>query len=91
MLGRNGRAALVLISLSALGAAWLVARSGFSLVAAGNALATVREPVAAQLASSPVGAAAAAALIALGLATLWSAGVRGWFAPLRHGPRTVPP
>ena len=26
--GRNGRAALILISLSALGAAWLVARSG---------------------------------------------------------------
>ena len=28
-----------------------------------------------------------ALLFAIALATLWTAGVRGWFAPLRHGPR----
>ena len=35
--------------------------------------------------SSPLGAASAAGLLALIFATLWKAGVRGWFAPLRHG------
>jgi len=25
-------------------------------------------------------------LVAVALVTLWSAGARGWFAPLRHGP-----
>jgi hypothetical protein len=28
-------------------------------------------------------------LVAIALATLWAAGVRGWFAPLRHGPRAA--
>ncbi len=72
---------------------WLFAWKG-GLVAraapvARAVLAGLRDPVSAQAASSPLGAASAAVLIALALATLWTAGVRGWFAPLRHGPRTA--
>jgi hypothetical protein len=54
-------------------------------------LSALRDPVSAQVAAFPACAAAAAALIAITLATLWREGARGWFAPLRHGPRTVPP
>ncbi len=43
----------------------------------------------AQVAASPLAAACAFVLAALALATLWSVGVRGWFAPLRHGPGVV--
>ena len=50
-----------------------------------RALDAVRGPLQAQVGASPLGAAAAALLFALGLVTLWKAGVRGWFAPLRHG------
>jgi hypothetical protein len=57
--------------------------------AARHALAGVRDPFAAQAAASPLGLASAAVLVAVGLATLWSAGVRGWFAPLRHGPQAA--
>jgi zinc transporter ZupT len=57
--------------------------------AARAALSIVRAPIAAQAAASPLGAAAAGVLIAIALATLWTAGVRGWFSPLRHGPRAA--
>jgi hypothetical protein len=57
--------------------------------AAAHALAAVRDSTAAQAAASPLGAASTAVLIAIALATLWTAGVRGWFAPLRHGPRAA--
>jgi len=56
---------------------------------AAHALEGVRESVQTQLTSSPLSAAAAVILLAMALATLWSEGVRGWFAPLRHGPRTT--
>ena len=72
---------------------WLFAWKGGLLARAAPVaravLAGLRDPVSAQAASSPLGAASAAVLIALALATLWTAGVRGWFAPLRHGPRTA--
>jgi hypothetical protein len=57
--------------------------------AADQAMAGVRDALGVQAASSPFGAAAGLILIALAIATLWSQGVRGWFAPLRHGPRAV--
>jgi hypothetical protein len=58
-------------------------------VAAQHALETVRNALGSQALSSPLGAAAAVVVVALALATLWSEGVRGWFAPLRHGPRVI--
>ncbi|HUJ27340.1 MAG TPA: hypothetical protein VLW85_15050 [Myxococcales bacterium] len=45
------------------------------------------QPLAAQATASPLGAASAAVLVALALATFYVAGARGWFAPLRHGPQ----
>jgi hypothetical protein len=67
-------------------------RSGFldrAAVAAQAALGAARDPIGAQAARSPLGAASAVVLVAIALGTLWTAGVRGWFAPLRHGPRTA--
>jgi zinc transporter ZupT len=46
----------------------------------------LRAPLANQIAASPLGAVAAAALILLALHSLWMQGVRGWFIPLRHKP-----
>ena len=43
----------------------------------------------AQAVASPFAAASAAVLVLAALATLWTAGARGWFAPLRHGPRAA--
>jgi hypothetical protein len=54
-----------------------------------QALRGVGESLSVQVASSPLATAAAVVLVALALATLWSEGVRGWFAPLRHGPSPV--
>lgn len=45
------------------------------------------QPLGALAGSSPLGAGSAAVLLALALFTLYSAGARGWFAPLRHGLR----
>lgn len=91
---RPGIAAAVLVveCVVALGAGKLLSRSGAlagAQVAASSALHDVRNAFGAQAAASPFGAAAAFILVALALATLWSEGVRGWFAPLRHGPRAV--
>jgi len=77
-----------------LGAAALAAAAALSFLgalssapaAARQVLARVRETFPAQVWSSPVGAASAVVLLALALATLWSAGARGWFTPLRHDP-----
>jgi len=96
ILGRRGRgaaaAAMVLECVGAIVAGWLLSLSG-ALTAmpavSDQALRGVREPLAVQVASSPVAAAAAVVLVALAIATLWSEGVRGWFAPLRHGPHPV--
>jgi hypothetical protein len=57
--------------------------------AADQALHLVRGELGDQVAASPIAAAAALILLALAIATLWSVGVRGWFAPLRHGPRAA--
>ena len=54
-----------------------------------QALQSLHAPLASQISASPVAAASAFVLVALALATLWNAGARGWFAPLRHGPRTA--
>src|SRR5438309_762977 len=96
ILGGRGRgaaaAAVVLECVGAIVAGRLLSLSG-ALTAmpavANQALRGVREPLAVQLASSPLAAAAAVVLVALAIATLWSEGVRGWFAPLRHGPHPV--
>jgi hypothetical protein len=86
----NGVAALFLLALVVLGAAWVISISG-ALVhakpAADGAFAVLRDPLPAQSAAAPLGAASAVLLIGIGLTTLWTAGVRGWFAPLRHGPK----
>jgi hypothetical protein len=54
-----------------------------------HVLDNVHGSIAEQAAASPLAAAAAVVLLGIALATLWSAGIRGWFAPLRHGPRAV--
>lgn len=89
---RRAGAALAVIAVAALAAGGLISASGIAaraVPAASHALGSLRDPVAAQAAGSPLGAASAAVLIAIALATLWTAGVRGWFAPLRHGPKTA--
>ena len=50
-----------------------------------RAFALARHPFGAQFAGSPLSAASAVILFAIAIATVWEAGVRGWFAPLRHG------
>ncbi len=70
--------AAAVVALSALG---LPAR----LVQPNRSLATWSEPIAAQLASAPLASLAGAAMLLLVLSTVWAAGARGWFAPLRHG------
>jgi hypothetical protein len=52
-------------------------------VAAG-AFAGTNVPAAQQVASAPLAVACLAALALLALWMMWSTGVRGWFAPLRH-------
>jgi len=96
ILGNRGRAlaalALGIEMAVALGAARVVSQTGLLASAplvAKHVLGGVRDSFRAQLASAPVGAAAALVLVVLALATLWSEGVRGWFSPLRHGPRTI--
>ena len=86
------RAILAVEVVVAVGAARLLSGSGAlagSQAAARQALHDVRNAFAAQVAAAPFGVVAATILVAVALATLWSEGVRGWFAPLRHGPRTV--
>ena len=90
---RVAAAALVATrAAAALVAGWLLSISG-ALAAApaavDHAMRGVRDPLGVQAASSPFGAAAGLILVGLAIATLWSQGVRGWFAPLRHGPRAV--
>jgi hypothetical protein len=88
----NGVAALALLALFTLGAAWLVSNSGAlagARPAADGAFAALRDSLPAQSAAAPLGAASAVLLIGIGLTTLWTAGVRGWFAPLRHGPKAA--
>jgi hypothetical protein len=80
------RAGALVFACVALAVGWLLSRSG---VIAGAALAPARSPVAEQLAASPFAAISAAILLALALVTLWNAGVRGWFAPLRHDRRSL--
>jgi hypothetical protein len=80
------RAGAFVFACVAVAAGWLLSRSGFL---AGRALAPERSSVAEQLAASPFAAISAAILLALALATLWNAGVRGWFAPLRHDRRSL--
>jgi len=92
ILGGRGRAAAATIALECVGAivAGLLLSLSGALSAmpavANQALRGVPGPLAVQVASSPLAAAAAVVLVALAIATLWSEGVRGWFAPLRHGP-----
>jgi hypothetical protein len=88
----RGAATLAIECAVAAAAARLLSVSGLlggAAAVAEQALEAERTPVAEQIASTPLGAGAALVLVALALATLWSAGVRGWFAPLRHGPRAV--
>src|SRR6266481_1407015 len=47
-------------------------------------LRPARASLSAQVLASPLGALSALVLVAVALVTLWSAGARGWFAPLRH-------
>jgi hypothetical protein len=91
---RPATAAAVLLAESAvaLGAGTLLSGSGAlarSQISALQALHGVSDALGPQVLSAPFGAAAAVVLVGLALATLWSEGVRGWFAPLRHGPRAV--
>ncbi len=57
-------------------------RAGFHATSWPLAGATL--PVVLQLQARPAEAVAALLLVALLAATVWGAGVRGWFAPLRH-------
>lgn len=87
---RRGLALLLAAASFAL-AAVLSAVGAFASTPAGvrQVLAAVHQPLAAQAAASPLGLASAVVLLAVALANLWSEGVRGWFAPLRHGPQTA--
>jgi len=91
--GRARAAAEVAIACAAaLALGKLVSATGALRAAQGTAAQAFQhlaDPLPAQVAASPVAAGAAALLIAAALGTLWSEGVRGWFAPLRHGPRTI--
>jgi len=80
------RAAAFVFASVAVAAGWLLSRSG---LLTGHALAPERSSVAVQLAASPFAAISAAILLALALVTLWNAGARGWFAPLRHDRRSL--
>jgi hypothetical protein len=91
-LGRATAAAMALGCAVAVAAGRLLSVSGGLAAVSGvanQAMRGVQEPLAAQVASSPLATATAVVLVALAIATLWSEGVRGWFAPLRHGPRTA--
>ncbi len=88
----GGVAASAILAAAALGAARLMAISGAlsrAKPAADAAFAVLHDSQAAQAAAAPLGALSAAVLIVIALATLWAAGVRGWFAPLRHGPKSA--
>jgi hypothetical protein len=79
-------------SVAALAAGKLLSAGGAlraARVTASGALQHLGEPLPLQVAESPLAAAAAVVLIVAALGTLWSQGARGWFAPLRHGPRTI--
>jgi hypothetical protein len=83
---------LVVECVVAFGAGKLLSSSGVlagAQLAARQALQGVHAALGTQAMTSPFGAAAALVLAAMAVATLWSEGVRGWFAPLRHGPRAV--
>jgi hypothetical protein len=85
-------AALIVEMVVALAAGKLLSLTGLLASApliAAHALEGVRETVQTQVTSAPLGDLSALILVAVALATLWSEGVRGWFAPLRHGPRTI--
>lgn len=94
-LGRRPVAAAAILVTEcavALGAGKLLSGSGAlsgAQMSARQAFQHVPETLGAQLLASPLGAAAAVVVVGLALATLWSEGARGWFAPLRHGPRAV--
>ncbi|HZX93881.1 MAG TPA: hypothetical protein VFE90_05155, partial [Myxococcales bacterium] len=91
--GRRPRAiALLAGCVAAVAAGKLLATAGALATSQAAAAGVLRDAVSAvpeQVAASPLRAAAAAVLVLLALATLWSEGVRGWFAPLRHGPGAV--
>ena len=85
------RASFALIGalLISLGGAVALSRAGAlssAHPAAQRALSMLRDPLGVQASATPFGVACAAVLLLLGVGTLWSRGVRGWFAPLRHGP-----
>ncbi len=87
-----GTAILAGEGAAALIAGWLLSFSGAlaaAPAAADQAMRGIRDSLGMQAASSPFGAAAGLILAGLAIATLWSQGVRGWFAPLRHGPRAA--
>jgi hypothetical protein len=73
--------AVALLTGEAIARAALVA--GAERVAA-SAFAGENVPAARQLAAAPLAVACLVALSVLALWMMWSTGVRGWFAPLRH-------
>ena len=91
--GRLAGAATVAVEAAlALAAARLLSLSGWlagAPVAADQLLRASRAALLPQAVASPFAAVSALVLLALALSTLWSAGARGWFAPLRHGPRVA--
>ncbi len=91
---RRGFAAAIFAGQFAvsLAAGKLLAASGAlasAQAAATAALRNIGESLPDQVTSSPLATAAAVVVIGAALATLWSEGVRGWFTPLRHGPRAA--
>ncbi len=88
----RGAVALAIECAVAAAAGRLLSVSGLLALSPGvaeQAFRFLQEPLPEQIFASPVAAASAFVLVALALGTLWSAGARGWFAPLRHGPRAV--
>ena len=81
-----GQCAVAVLAGKALSATGALASAQ---VVATTALRNIGESLPGQAAASPIATAAAVVVIGAALATLWSEGVRGWFTPLRHGPRPV--
>lgn len=76
----------------AIGAGWGLSRTGAlssAPIAAEQALAGLHTSLRDQALASPLGAASCAVLLAIAAMTLWNAGARGWFVPLRHRPETA--
>ncbi len=79
---RTARVSVAGTAVACVAVAAFGGRIGFPAASASLTLASL--PLTSQLLAHPAQSLAALLLVALVAATVWGAGVRGWFAPLRH-------